>query len=91
VLVKTGEPVEAKLWKGREYYEAGIEELREYMRTEGQEVGYYVVFDTFPDNENLPAQSAVQVPEGRIVQIAVRMNPGAPSGRRRARRKASQQ
>ncbi len=86
VLVSSGEPVEAKLWRGAEYFQAGIEELREYMRTEGQSVGYYVVFDTRTQNPSLPEEEELTVLEGRIIQIAVRMNPGPPSTKRRRAR-----
>ena len=82
VLVSSGEPVEAKLWRGPEYFQDGIEELREYMRTEGQGVGYYIVFDTRTQNPSLPQEAELAVPEGRIIQIAVRMNPGQPSTKR---------
>jgi len=88
VLPSTGEPIEAKLWKGREYYQEGVEELREYMRTEGGHIGYYVVFDTLFDNPSLSDEAELGVPEGRIIQIGVRMTPGPPSQRRRARRRA---
>lgn len=88
VLASTGEPVEAKLWKGQEYYQEGIEELREYMRTERRQLGYYVVFDTLSDNPNLSDEAELEVPEGRIIQVGVRMTPGPPSRRRRARRRA---
>lgn len=86
VLASSGEPVETKLWRGLEHFQAGIEELREYMRTEGQSVGYYVVFDTLTQNPNLPDEAELTVPEGRIIQIAVRMNPGQPSTKRRRAR-----
>jgi len=85
VLVASGEPVEAKLWKGNEYFNAGVEELQEYMRAEGQAVGYYVVFDGLRDNEALESQRTIRVPEARIYQIAVRINPGPPSKRRQKR------
>lgn len=86
ILIATGEPVEAKLWNGAEYYAAGVEELREYMRTENERVGYYVVFDTLADNPNLPEHAELEVPEGRIIVMAVRMSPGPPSKRRRSKR-----
>jgi len=87
VVASTAEPIEAKLWRGREYYEAGIEELQEYMRTEGQALGYYVVFDPFESNARLDDQAQLQVPEGNIFEVTIRMNPGQPSKRRSARRK----
>jgi hypothetical protein len=86
IVVSTGEPIEAKLWRGNENSEAGIEELREYIRTESQNVGYYVVFDNLLDNKVLKDETR-DVPEGRIYQFAVRVNPGQPSTRRQKRRK----
>ena len=86
VVVASGEPVEAKLWKGPEYHAEGIEELQEYMRTEGQTKGYYVVFDTITSNPKLEDSAETSCDEGLIFQVAVRMNPGQPSKKRRARR-----
>ena len=86
VVVATGEPVEAKLWKGPEYHAEGIEELQEYMRTEGQTKGYYVVFDTLASNSKLEDWAEIGSEGGLIVQVAVRMNPGQPSNKRRIRR-----
>lgn len=90
ILVATGEPVEAKLWDGPEHYQEGIEELREYMRTEKQPNGFYVVFDTLAENPALLDEAEFVVAEGKIVQIAVRMSPGQPSKKRRARKRAPQ-
>ena len=87
ILLQESTLIEAKLWRGREYYEAGIEELREYMRTEQRKIGYYIVFDTISDNRDLLDESRISVPEGCIVQVAVRMTPGQPSKRRSAKRR----
>jgi len=36
--------VETKIWRSRQYYLDGFEELREYLETEQLGLGYYVVF-----------------------------------------------
>ncbi len=87
VVAATGEPIETKLWRGKENSEAGVEELREYMRTESQDVGYYVVFDNLIENQLLKDE-VLNVPEGRIYQFAVRVRPGQPSTSRQRRRKS---
>jgi hypothetical protein len=37
--------IEVKLWRNISYYEDGLHEVAEYLRTEGLEEGHYVVFD----------------------------------------------
>ena len=90
ILLREDAIIETKLWNGPAYYKGGIEELREYMRTERRNIGYYVVFDTIPDNSDLPDESSIKVDEGQIIQVAVRMTPGPPSKRRTMRRRAGQ-
>lgn len=40
------EVIETKIWRGLKYYEQGIRELGEYLRTEHLETAYYVVLST---------------------------------------------
>jgi hypothetical protein len=37
--------IEVKLWRDVTYYEDGLQEVAEYLRTEGLQEGHYVVFD----------------------------------------------
>ena len=37
--------VETKIWEGDRYYQAGKKQLAEYLKLEGAQEGYYVVFD----------------------------------------------
>ena len=37
--------IETKLWKGKEYYNAGLPELNDYLAKANYREGYYVVFD----------------------------------------------
>lgn len=40
------EVIETKVWRGQAYYEQGIRELAEYLRTERLETAYYVILST---------------------------------------------
>ena len=37
--------VETKIWRGNVRYEAGKQQLAAYLKTEGVNEGYYIVFD----------------------------------------------
>lgn len=37
--------VETKIWEGNRYYQAGKQQLAAYLKSEGAQEGYYVVFD----------------------------------------------
>ena len=37
--------IETKIWRGPEKFDQGLEQLERYLRSEGQKVGYYVIFD----------------------------------------------
>ncbi len=37
--------VEVKIWRGAQYFEDGVAELAEYMRSQQYAVGYYVIFN----------------------------------------------
>ena len=37
--------VETKIWEGERYYQAGKEQLAAYLKLEGAQEGYYVIFD----------------------------------------------
>lgn len=37
--------IETKLWKGKEYYNAGLPELNDYLTKANYQEGYYVIFD----------------------------------------------
>ena len=41
--------VETKLWRGQLEYERGLAQLRNYLASEGQTTGYYVVFHALPN------------------------------------------
>lgn len=51
LLLVEGYPIETKIWRGKAYFEEGLEELSEYMRTQGVNEGYYVIFDPTIENE----------------------------------------
>lgn len=37
--------VETKIWEGDRYYQAGKKQLAAYLKSDGEQTGYYVVFD----------------------------------------------
>jgi len=40
--------IETKIWRGPALFEQGLQQLEEYLATEGETVGYYVVFHARP-------------------------------------------
>ncbi|MFN8446387.1 MAG: AAA-like domain-containing protein [Caldilineaceae bacterium] len=41
--------IETKIWRGQALYEEGLLQLADYLASEGQEVGYYVLFHARPN------------------------------------------
>ena len=40
--------VETKIWRGQALYEEGLTQLADYLASEGQTTGYYVLFHARP-------------------------------------------
>lgn len=50
-----GEIIEVKMWRGQTYFDDGLDEVGDYMRTQEKGHAYYVVFD-FNDRDRTPEQ-----------------------------------
>lgn len=50
-----GEIIEVKMWRHQSYFDDGLDEVREYLRTEGRDHAYYVVVD-YNDRDRKPDQ-----------------------------------
>lgn len=75
--------IEAKLWKGKEYYNSGIPELHSYLTSYNYSEGYYVIFDynKFPNEvikENGEVFDIMYLGK-KIHVIFIRMNAIVPS------------
>jgi hypothetical protein len=66
IILHDGEKyiVETKIWEGGSLYEAGKRQLAEYLKLEGVEAGYYVVFD---HRQTPQAREACEVIEGKTI------------------------
>jgi len=56
--------VETKIWEGKSLYQAGKNQLAEYLKLEGVSEGYYVVFD---HRKNPQAREEEEVIEGKAI------------------------
>lgn len=75
--------IETKLWKGEEYFNSGIPELKEYLLKQGYFQGFYVVYD-YNRNSNIIIEKKgekfeINYDGIRINVIFIRMNPVCPS------------
>ncbi len=88
------EVIEVKVWKDATYYQDGLLELAEYLRTEDKAHGYYVVVDFETERPFVEKgdEFTERVSGKKVAVLMVRMPVTAPSrlGReqRRARRRA---
>lgn len=59
--------VETKIWRGPQEYDDGLQQLADYLETEGEQVGYYVVFHARPNvyGKLTPAELEFTVPQGK--------------------------
>ena len=75
--------VETKLWNGKEYYNAGLPELNDYLTKANYQEGYYVIFDySKSPNEIVNAFGEVfdTTYDGKIIHVFfVLMNRVPPS------------
>ncbi len=86
-LPDTKEIVEAKVWDGQQYHDDGLQELKSYMRGEGLEHGYYVVFDYYKADPHTPREA--RDPESGIDTLFIHIPLTPPSRIGRARRAKS--
>jgi len=66
IILHEGEKhiVETKIWEGKSLYQAGKNQLAEYLKLEGVTEGYYVVFDY---RKNPQAREEEEVIEGKVI------------------------
>lgn len=86
-LPDTKEIIEAKVWDGQQYHDDGLQELETYMRDEGLEHGYYVVFDYYKVDAHTPGEA--RDPEIGIDTLFIHIPLTPPSKIGRARRAKS--
>lgn len=60
--------VETKIWEGDRYYQAGKKQLAAYLKSEGVQEGYYVVFD---HRNNPTAQVETETVDGLTIRSYV--------------------
>lgn len=60
--------VETKIWEGDRYYQAGKKQLAAYLKSEGAQEGYYVVFD---HRSNPTARVETETVDGLTIQSHV--------------------
>ena len=75
--------IETKLWKGKEYYNAGLPELNDYLNKANYQEGYYVIFD-YSQSSNEIIKSSGEVfditYDGKMIHVVfVLMNRVSPS------------
>jgi len=76
--------IETKRFTDQHYFEKGKHQLAEYLKTEGLEIGYYVVFSQkHAEGETLEAEEIID--GKRIVTRIIRVNFERPSRRRKKR------
>ena len=63
--------VETKIWRGNARYEAGKKQLATYLKTEGVNEGFYVVFDHRKNPERLVQTEVVDSVQIRSYVIPV--------------------
>lgn len=87
VVVSTGDVIEVKLWRDQTYFDDGLDELAEYLRTEDKERGYYVVFDFSGKYLSEGPKDATHDHQGKTIDVVwVHMPVVAPSKLGRTRR-----
>lgn len=75
--------IETKLWHGEEYYNSGLPELCDYVKSQGYKKGYYVIYD-YSVSENIIIKNKGEifcvVNDGiEISVIFIRMRKVSPS------------
>ena len=71
-------PFEVKIWRGKEYYEKGLRQIKYYMSNENVQFGFYVVFD--PRIRDYRSGSGeIRFNSRRIYQLFIHINPSSPS------------
>ena len=68
--------IETKIWRSRQYYLDGFEELIEYLKTEQIDLGYYVVFaekwKQFGETKNIPLKDCFwEVKDGKKILVLI--------------------
>lgn len=89
LISESKEVVETKLWKGAAYFEDGVVELAEYLRTEQLRSGYYVVLSCVDQNPLISERGTrwSETVDGRTIHVFfVRVSPASPSALGRYRR-----
>jgi hypothetical protein len=64
--------VETKIWRGPADFKAGVQQLIDYLTTENESIGYYVVFHARPNvyGELPPGELEFRIEEaGRIIYV----------------------
>ena len=82
LISRTPHLIEMKILRHRF---AGVSQIATYMRTEGRQEGWLVVFDARPPDGQGDLPDAISVPEGLVRVVAIAINPRAPSRSRRHR------
>ncbi len=89
VGARDGEVIEVKLWNDQTYFDDGLDELKEYLRTEGKAHGWYVVFDhsgTYFDGTRHDYQVHLETYTIDVMWIAMPTIAASQLGRERRRR-----
>jgi hypothetical protein len=85
---RRGEVIEVKIWKTQQYFDDGLLELAEYLRTEGKNAGHYVVFDFDDGSPGAGRQDETRVINARTIYVRWVVLPAvSPSMLGRASRK----
>lgn len=72
--------IETKLWKGLEYYNSGLPELKEYLLRQNYSFGYYVIYDyNQTDNPIIAENGDFFKVEENLTVMFIRMNRIVPS------------
>jgi hypothetical protein len=70
-------PFEVKIWRGEEYYQKGLEQIKYYMNYENVEFGFYIIFDPRVEKYKSGCESTVYDSK-RIYQVFIRIRPNKP-------------
>ena len=69
--------IELKVFSGGRF--KGASQLAQYMKTENKSKGWLILIDTRNDTSTFVIPDSLDVPQGRIVIVVIRLNPIAPS------------
>jgi len=70
-------PFEVKIWRGEEYYQKGLEQIKYYMNYENVDFGFYIIFDPRVEEYKSGCESIVYDSK-RIYQVFIRIRPNKP-------------